>query len=153
MNSLSALNLLLQRAEQERDKALAVLRQVESQVQRAQAQTQQLENYRGEYDERWTAHFRTSAGPELLHHRREFGQRLDQAITHQLGEVRSLDNRLQLARDTLLERERRVASVRKLIERRTAELRRMADRHEQRSIDEAAQRARANGGGPSALSA
>jgi flagellar FliJ protein len=141
MNPLLTLQLLLQRAEADRDTARAVLRQVEGLVQQAEQQARQLGDYRSDYDLRWTARFRESGTPELLHCHRGFGQRLDQAISHQQVNTRQLGNRLQQARDTLLAREQRVAAVRKLIERRSAELQKIAARRDQRATDEAAQRA------------
>ncbi len=141
MNSILMLQTLLQRAEAERDTAQAVLRQVEGLVQQAQQQARQLLDYRSDYDQRWTARFRESGTPELLHCHRGFGQRLDHAIGHQQTNTSHLGNRLQQARNVLLAREQRVAAVRKLIERRQAELQKIAARHDQRNTDEAAQRA------------
>lgn len=139
--SLALLTTLLERAEQERDAALAGLRDAEALVAQAEQQAQALHSYRGEYDQRWTARFRQAGTPELLHCHRDFGQRLDQAITHQQANSRHLAQRLQLARNLLLAREQRVAAVRKLIGRRQAELQAATARREQRSTDEAAQRA------------
>ncbi len=140
MHSPALLQTLLQRAEADRDTAAAVLRQAETLQQQADAQARQLSDYRGEYDQRWTAHFRSSGTPELLHCHRGFGQRLDQAINHQQINTQHLGNRVQQARSVLLAREQRVAAVRKLIERRQAEGQRLAAQRDQRSTDEAAQR-------------
>jgi len=145
MNSIALLQTLLQRAEADRDTALAVLRQAEALVQRAEAQARQLQDYRSEYDQRWTTRFQTSGTPELLHCHRGFGQRLDQAITHQVTNTNQLGNRVLQAREVLLAREQRVAAVRKLIERRQAELVKIAGRRDQRATDEAAQRAGSRG--------
>ena len=141
MDSIATLKTLLARAEAERDTAMTVLRQAEALADRARLQAEQLEAYRSEFDQRWTAHFRRSGTPGLLQCQQEFGQRLSFAIGQQRGEVDALGNRVGRARDVLLQREQRVAAVRKLIERREAELRRIADRREQRQTDEAAQRA------------
>lgn len=143
MNSLLLLRTLLQRAEAERDTALAALRQVEALVQQAEQQARQLHEYRQDYDQRWTERFRESGTTELLHCHRGFGQRLDHAIGHQQVNSHHLGNRLRLARELLLAREQRVAAVRKLIERRQAELLQIAARRDQRATDEAAQRAAA----------
>lgn len=143
MNSLLLLRTLLQRAEAERDTALAALRQVEALVQQAEQQARQLHEYRQDYDQRWTERFRESGTTELLHCHRGFGQRLDHAIGHQQVNSHHLGNRLRLAREGLLAREQRVAAVRKLIERRQAELLQIAARRDQRTTDEAAQRAAA----------
>ena len=140
MNSITLLRTLLQRAEADRDTAAAVLRQAENLVQQAELQARQLQDYRGEYDQRWTARFRESGTRELLHCHRGFGQRLDQAITHQQVNTQHLGNRVLQARTVLLAREQRVAAVRKLIERRQAELLKIAHQRDQRNTDEAAQR-------------
>lgn len=139
--TLSMLQTLLDRAERERDAAAAVLRDAEALVAQADQQSQALHSYRGEYDQRWTTRFQQAGTPELLHCHRGFGQRLDQAIVHQQTQAHHLGNRVRQARSALLAREQRVAAVRKLIERRQAELRALADRRDQRSTDDAAQRA------------
>ncbi|MES2719107.1 MAG: flagellar export protein FliJ [Pseudomonadota bacterium] len=141
MSSIALLQALLERAEGERDTAAQALRQAEALVAQAAQQAQALHSYRGEYDQRWTARFQQAGTPQLLHCHRGFGQRLDQAIAHQQMNTQHLGNRVQQARSQLLAREQRVAAVRKLIGRRQAELLALANRRDQRSTDEAAQRA------------
>ncbi len=142
MNSIALLQTLLQRAEDDRDIAITVLRQAEAMVERAEAQARQLLDYRSEYDQRWTTRFQQSGTTELLHCHRGFSQRLDQAINFQTTNTSHLGNRVQQARQVLLAREQRVAAVRKLIERRQAELQKIAHRRDQNATDEAAQRSR-----------
>jgi flagellar FliJ protein len=141
LHSVALLQTLLQRAESERDTAALALRQAEALVAQADEQGRALNTYRGEYDQRWTARFQESGTPELLHCHRGFGQRLDQAIAHQQLNTQHLGNRVQQARNLLLAREQRVAAVRKLIARRESELQAIASRRDQRTTDEAAQRA------------
>lgn len=143
--SVSLLQNLLAQAEGERDTAAKVLRQAEAMVLQAETQSRQLHDYRGEYDQRWTTRFRQSGTPELLQCQRGFGQRLDQAIHHQQLNTQQLGNRVQQAHSVLMARELRVAMVRKLVQRRLAELSQLAERRDQRSTDEAAQRAAATG--------
>lgn len=143
--SVTQLQSVLQQAEAARDTAAQVLRQAEVMVQQAEAQARQLHDYRGEFDQRWLARFRQSGTPELLHCHRGFGQRLDQAIHHQQLNSEQLGNRVQQARAVLLAREQRVGLVRKLMQRRQAEWQLQAERRDQRSTDEAAQRAAATG--------
>ncbi len=143
--AVTQLQSVLQQAEAARDTAAQVLRQAEAMVQQAEAQARQLHDYRGEFDQRWLARFRQSGTPELLHCHRGFGQRLDQAIHHQQLNSEQLGNRVQQARSVLLAREQRVALVRKLMQRRQAEWLLQAERRDQRSTDEAAQRAAATG--------
>ena len=144
-HAIKLLQNLLAQAEGERDTAARVLRQAEAMVQQAETQSRQLHDYRGEFDQRWTQHFQRSGTPELLHCQRGFGQRLDQAIHHQQLNTQQLGNRVAQARSVLMARELRVAMVRKLVQRRLAELSLLTERRDQRSTDEAAQRAAATG--------
>lgn len=140
VDSIALLQTLLERAESERNNALAVLRQAEAVHAQAQAQAQHLHTYRQEFDQRWTLRFQQAGARELLDCRHNFGERLGQAISGQQQAVDSHDKRMRLAREALLAREQRVAAVRKLIERRAAELGRLAERRDQRANDETAQR-------------
>lgn len=140
MDSIALLQLLLQRAEAERDSALGVLHQAEAQLAQAQAQSRQLHDYRSDYDQRWTLRFQQSGSRELLDCRQAFGERLGQAIDGQDSSTGKQARRVALARQALLGREQRVSAVRKLIERRQHELRHLADRRDQRANDETAQR-------------
>lgn len=140
VNAIPLLRILLQRAEAERDGALGAMRQAEALVQHALAQARQLLDYRGEYDQRWLARFQDTGTTELLHCHRGFGERLDHAIAVQDNNASQLDRRMHRAREVLLAREQRVAALRKLIARREAEVRKLADRRDQRDTDEAAQR-------------
>ncbi|NRF68502.1 flagellar export protein FliJ [Aquincola sp. S2] len=139
------LSTLLEHAEAERDAAITVLRNAEAAAAHAQAQAEQLQTYRSQYQQRWSTQFRQAGSIELLQCYQGFGQRLDQAITQQSHTAAQAQNRVAQARAVLLEREQRVAAVRKLIERRGQEQRRVDDRREQRSTDEAASRCRDNG--------
>ncbi|WP_284617095.1 flagellar export protein FliJ [Aquabacterium humicola] len=143
----TSLHTLLEHAEAERDAALTALRNAEAAAASAQAQAEQLNTYRTQYQQRWSMQFRQTGTIELLQCYQGFGQRLDQAITQQGHVAAQAQNRVAQARALLLEREQRVAAVKKLIERREQEQRRVADRREQRSTDEAASRAGSASGG------
>jgi flagellar FliJ protein len=64
--------------------------------------------------------------------------RLDQALAHQQRVLHAADGEAQRQRQTLLQRETRLASVRKLMQRRAASAFREAERADQRRTDEAA---------------
>jgi len=140
MDSLNTLTTVLQHAQGERDQALAALRQAEAADLAARGQASTLQNYRGEYRERWTARFREEGTVELLHCYQGFSQRLDQAIGMQSQATEQTARRVQQARELLLAREQRVAAVTKLIERRRRDLQLVASRREQRQSDETAAR-------------
>ncbi len=122
MADQSTLQLLLEQAEAARDAALQALQQAEARAAQAHAQARELGDYQGQYDRRWQQQFQTeAASAQLLQLQRQFGQRLADAIDQQSTQAQLLDGRVQAARQQLQERELRVASVRKLIERRQAQ--------------------------------
>ncbi|TXD76329.1 flagellar export protein FliJ [Mitsuaria sp. TWR114] len=147
-SNLQALTVLLERAEAERDEALRHLQDAQARANAARNQHDQLAQYRTDYRSRWSQEFAQRTTVQLLGCYQNFGQRLDQAIGQQSGIADYADQRLSAARDLLRERELRVASVRKLIERRRAETLRTQMRQEQRATDEQAARAASRGGNP-----
>ena len=144
MSSTQSLTTLLEHAEAERDAALTALRHAEASAAAAQGQLDQLQEYRTQYQQRWSAQFRQAGSIELMQCYQGFAQRLEQAITQQGQIAAQAEQRAQHSRAVVLEREQRVAAVRKLIERRQQEQHRVAERRDQRATDEAAQRSRAN---------
>jgi flagellar protein FliJ len=138
---MDALDTLLERAVAERDQAVLALARAEAALQRQQAQLAQLAEYRNEYHQRWAGQFSRHGAIEIVHCYQSFQQRLDEALAHQQRQVQAAEAGVQRARDALLAREMRAASVRKLLERRAAEQRLAHDRREQRQTDERAQQA------------
>jgi flagellar protein FliJ len=140
---LDTLLALLDHERGERDQALLGMREAEGQASHATAQAQQLADYRAEYMRRWSTRFRAEGSIELVQCYQGFMQRLEQAVGQQRQAADHAEARLRLARDALRERELRVGSVEKLIERRKGEQRQHAARREQAQSDEAAQRSHA----------
>jgi flagellar FliJ protein len=132
------LNTLLEQASAQRDEAMAALRRQEDWARRQRLQLDQLTVYRRDYHARWTGQFTQGGAVEIVHCYRNFMSRLDEAVDQQQRHADAAATARQRAHDELLAHEMRVASVRKLIERRQAERRRAAMRQEQRSTDEAA---------------
>src|SRR5438045_5780425 len=83
MNPLQPLMALLAQTERERDEAWAEAQQAMQSQQNAAAQADQLLVYRREYEQRWSAQFRTEGRIELLHCYRGFMDRLTQAVEQQ----------------------------------------------------------------------
>jgi len=135
---IPALLVLLQQEEQVRDTALAALRRSDDAARRAQAQLEQLLQYRRDYEQRWTREFAQRGSIDIVRCYQGFMDRLTQAVEQQHRTAEHAKDQLQAARDALRERELRVASIRKLIERRERELQAAAARHEQRGSDELA---------------
>jgi flagellar FliJ protein len=148
-NDYHALTVLLKQAETERDEALVLLQQAEKRSESALAQEQQLLAHRGQYRQRWAQQFSASSAIEIVQCYQGFGDRLEQAIAHQEQAVGQCKAQVERMKSLVQERELRVASVRKLIERRQQEQRRAEDRREQKLTDEAAQRSGHNSALPS----
>jgi flagellar protein FliJ len=134
----AALHTLLSHAERQRDESLSALLQAEEQLRRLQQQAEQLLAYRDDYRLRHPATGGRSSSIELLRYHEGFMQRLDQALQQQGGQVQQGEARCQHLRTALLAEETRVASVRKLLERRGVQALRAAARQEQRHSDETA---------------
>lgn len=139
--NLQTLSILLERAEAERDQALAYLQEVRRAAEAARSQADQLGQYRSEYQQRWTQQFARGSSIDILGCYQNFGLRLDQAIDQQGLVANHQDARVERAQEMVRELEMRVASVRKLLERRRAEMSRSAQRQEQKATDEQAARA------------
>jgi flagellar protein FliJ len=141
MTELQPLIALLAQAERERDENLAHSLRLDAAHTSAQAQADQLLDYRRDYEQRWGEHFSRQAKIELLHCYQGFIGRLSQAIEQQSRAAGHAGDQAAVARAALRESELRVASVRKLIERRVGEMQLRNERREQKQSDEFAARA------------
>jgi flagellar FliJ protein len=135
------LQLLLERAEAERDAVQRRALRAAEAARRLATQAEQLLAYRDEYRRRAPAHGPKAAEIGLLRCHRDFMQRLEQAMAQQRLQLEIAERDAAALHQALLAQETRVASVRKLIERRTLDARREAARAEQRRSDEDALRA------------
>lgn len=141
MSALQPLNTLLEQAGAERDTAQAFHQQTLQAHAAAQRQADQLVDYRRDHAQRFGSQFQRAGAIELLQCYQGFMGRLDDAVSQQQRSVAQCAARVDAAQSALLAAELRVASVRKLIERRMAEAGRTQDRIEQKASDEFAARA------------
>jgi flagellar FliJ protein len=139
---VASLQLLMQREQQHCDRAQSALQRADEGARRAREQCEQLLAYRGEYEARWSAQFHQGGTMDILMCYRSFMQRLDQAVALQKRQAELAERQRAQARQMLMECEQRLASVRKLLERRIAELARLGRQREQKQTDEQAQRMR-----------
>jgi flagellar FliJ protein len=137
----ASLHLLLEREEAERDAAALTLRQAQDHLQRLQLQMTQFTQHRADYIARWQQQFHEAGGIEIVQCYRSFMQRLDQAMAQLSLQQRQAEHNLQRQRHRLVEAEKRVAAIGKLISRRVETHQRAEQRREQKHTDEAAQRA------------
>ena len=142
---MQTLMLLLKHAESDRDSALAACQRVTETLQAADRQLDQLVNYRRDYEVRWNEQFSRLGRIELVRCYHEFMDRLSQAVDQQEHAVQVAAGQKDLALQMLREREMRVASVGKMIERRSREIRLGNERREQKHFDEMAARMARNG--------
>jgi flagellar FliJ protein len=137
----TTLSTLLQHAESERDQTLQLLMQAEAQLRRLQLQTTQLQGYRQDTLGRGpTANGQWADASQLRGHQ-NFLDRLDQALAQQQCTEQTVQHRCQALRQQLLAQELRVASVRKLLQRRQQAQAIVESRREQRLTDDAAHQA------------
>jgi flagellar protein FliJ len=140
MKRLQLLQVLLEREQKRRDEAQANLRAANANLDAQKQQADGLTTYRVEYVAKWKASFQQSAQMEILRSYHGFLSRLDQAITHQQGVIAHAQRGVDAARQRLLEREIRVATVERLMQRRRELLAKVADRRDQKNLDEMAAR-------------
>jgi flagellar FliJ protein len=140
MKRLALLHLLLEREQKRRDEQMAAVRAAAANAEAQQQQADGLGSYRSEYCQKWSAQFQQAAQMEILRSYHGFLARLDQAITQQTSVVEHAHRMVEAQRQRLVEREIRVATVERLIKRREAMLAKIADRRDQKNLDELAQR-------------
>ena len=140
MKRLALLRLLLEREQKRRDEQMAAVRTAAANAEAQQQQADGLSTYRSEYCQKWSAQFRQAAQMEILRSYHGFLARLDQAITQQTSVVEHAHRMVAAQRQRLVEREIRVATVERLIKRRETMLAKVAERRDQKNLDELAQR-------------
>ncbi|WP_396269938.1 flagellar export protein FliJ [Ideonella sp.] len=145
MDRVALLRLLEDRDRKRRDEALMQWQEAVRQAEAAGAQAQALETYRSEYRERWSAQFKQAAPIEIIRCYQGFVERLDQAIGAQQATVENHAARVAAARERLKQREVKLATVQRLIDRRLRAATQVVQRREQKASDEAAQRMRRAG--------
>lgn len=141
MSNLSPLLLVLEAAEKARDAAVADMEGARKAYDAARQQSQSLVDWRREYQNKWQSQFRQTGGMEIMRCYQDFMQRLGEAVSDQDIRVEQARAYMERCREQLIERERKVAAVVQLMERRHAELQLAHNRREQKATDEVAARA------------
>ncbi len=134
----TALLTLLEQATAACDEATAELYLQLEQVRRVSSQREQLLAYRHEYEARWKTQFRTSAAIEVVQSYHGFVERLNQALEQLAQQATLAEHQEAEARERFVQRETRVASVKKLLQRRDGESLRAAALLEQKASDDLA---------------
>ena len=141
MSANQALLMVLESDEKELDEAMAQLEARRKACDAARQQAQSLTDWRKEYQQRWQNQFRQSGGMEIVRCYNDFMQRLADAVTEQDNRLAQAEQMLERSRLELIERERKVAAVSKLIDKRILEAQARMNRQDQKAMDEMASRA------------
>ncbi len=138
MSTLNALTVAVEVASRKRDEALRLLQEAQGAQHAAQDQLNQLQGYARETEGRWGMRADAAVQPEVMFHHYQFMDRLGHAVGLQTGVVSDHASRVQDAARTLLEAELRLASLRKVVEKRQHDHERQQMRREQKQTDERA---------------
>lgn len=136
MSAFKSLALAIELGSVKRDQALAQLQAMWRAHAFAQEQMDQLRQYAQETDQRWTQGAQKSTTPALLHHHYQFMERLNQAIALQDGALGNAMQRVEAARQELLQTELRLASLKLVLTHRQAGLAKVQQKRDQKQMDE-----------------
>lgn len=137
----SSLLIVLETAEKARDEAVAELEGGRRAYDAARQQAQSLTDWRGDYQRKWQSQFRQTGGMEIMRCYQDFMLRLADAISDQDKRVEQARLYMERCKASLIERERKVAAVAQLMDRRLVELQNKQNRQDQKATDEIASRA------------
>jgi flagellar FliJ protein len=138
MPAPNALSVALEMALRQRDEARRLLQDARNVRQAAQDQLDQLEGYARETQNRWGMRPNAAVQPEVMYHHYQFMGRLDHAVGLQNGVVGAQAERVHAAEKALLATELRLASLKKLVEKRERDALQAQMRREQKQTDERA---------------
>ena len=138
MTKPNALSVAVEMATRQRDEARRVLQHAQGEQRAAQDQLQVLQGYAQETENRWGMRAQATVAPEVMFHHYHFMGRLDHAAGLQSGVVDDHAQRVALAQQQLRDAEVRLASLRKLLEKRQMEALQAQARRDQKMTDERA---------------
>lgn len=138
MTKPNALSVAVEMATRQRDEARRVLQHAQGAQRAAQDQLQVLKGYAQETENRWGMRAQATVAPEVMFHHYHFMGRLDHAAGLQSGVVDDHAQRVALAQQQLRDAEVRLASLRKLLEKRQMEALQAQARRDQKMTDERA---------------
>ena len=136
MAGQQTLLLAIDLATARRDEAQAQLKSIVFAQAHAQDQMQQLKQYEIETEQRWLQGAQVSTSPEMLRHHYQFMGRLDQAILLQEGVLANHVQRMEAARQLLMQAECRLSSFKQVLATRQLAVAKTRQRQEQKQMDE-----------------
>lgn len=136
MAAFKTLELAIELATAKRDQAMAHWQAMLRDQAFALDQMNQLKQYAQETDQRWMQGAQKRTTPELLHHQYQFMGRLNQAIALQDGALANAARRVDDAKQSDIQAELRLASLKLLLNQRQAALAKVLQRRDQKEMDE-----------------
>lgn len=136
--AIHTLNKVVELANKRRDEALAQLAQLQREMAQAQDQMQQLQTYAEEAQARWSQRSSIGVDGNVLHHHRQFMQKIDHARDFQQGVLGQRQAQLDQAQQQVHVAERDLAGLRKYTDGKVQALLLRAQREEQKQTDEMA---------------
>lgn len=136
MSGQKTLLLAIDLATTRRDEAQAYLQNMLQAQAHALDQMQQLQQYAVETEQRWLQGAQVSTTPEMLRHHYQFIGRLNQAIVLQEGVLANYAQRIEVARQQLLQAECRLSGFKQVLATRRLALAKTRQRQEQKQMDE-----------------
>ena len=136
--AIQTLNKVVELAQKRRDEALAHLAQLRREMAQAQDQMQQLQTYADEAQARWSQRSSVGVDAQVLHHHRQFMQKIDHAMEFQRGVLAQRQAQLDQAQQQVHVAERDLAGLRKYTDGKVQALLQRAQRAEQKQTDEMA---------------
>lgn len=136
MSIFKGLSLAIEFAHVQRDRAVAQWQIALRTQANGHGQMTQLQQYASETDQRWALRAEQGTTPELLHHHRQFMERLYQAIQLQGETLGALDKKVANTRQIVLNAELRLSSFKKVLASKEMGLKQQQQRQEQKYSDE-----------------
>lgn len=138
MKKPASLQPVLELAEQKRDDALQRLGQAQRELQQAEQQMSQLQDYTAESLQRWSQRATLGVSPTLLHTHQQFMAKLDDAVAFQNGVLQRMHAHVAHCQQQVQEAERELASLKKFTQRREEAWQHQLQQQEQKRNDEMA---------------
>lgn len=138
---------VVQMAEDAEREAAARLAKAQQQLQQAQQQLEGLEQYRNDYQQQWVQQGQQGVTGEWLMNYQRFLSQLEVAIEQQRNNLRWHNTNVDKLRQMWQQTYARLEGLKKLIEKYRTQIQQIADKREQKEMDEFAQRIGSNSGG------
>lgn len=128
--------LLIDLAHKKTETAAQQLEQTQQALQQVQLQLQTLQQYRGDYIQRWEIQKQAGMAAHQLHHYRGFMQHLDVSITEQAENKNKIEEHYQQAQQQWHQARQYETNLQKLSAKWNVEIERAQEKREQQQLDD-----------------